>query len=125
MKYLKIENDKGFYWNGTDYVEINKIDKDDLFTLLNAAESNDFEMEPYDETLLGNKAHQIIYENIYTKLEQFVNEKEQFKKEVDILYHDAISKYQVEFKDEDLEEADNIEVDDDASEIDESDDIPF
>lgn len=125
MKYLKIENDKGFYWNGSDYIEIDKINKDNLLSLLNSADSDDFEMEPYDETLLGNKAHQIIYENIYSKLEQFVNEKDQFKKEVDVLYHDAISKYEVEINDEDLEEADDFEIDDLNTEIDESDDIPF
>jgi hypothetical protein len=125
MKYLKIENDRGFYWNGTDYVEIDKINKDDLLSLLNSAENDEFEMELYDETLLGNKAHQIIYENIYSKLDQFVNEKDQFKKEVNTIYQDAISKYEVEVKDEDLEEADNFEIDDDSSEIDESDEIPF
>lgn len=125
MNYLKIENNKGFYWNGSNYVEIDKINKDDLLYLLNSAERDDFEMEPYDEDSLGNKAHQIIYENIYSKLEQFLGEKDQFKNEVNNLYQAAIGKYEVEVKDEDLEEADNFDIDNDDAEIDISDDVPF
>ena len=30
MKYLKIENNKGFYWDGKEYQEIDKIDKNGL-----------------------------------------------------------------------------------------------
>lgn len=123
MKYLKIENDKGFYWNGSEYQEIDKINKDDLLALLSAAEINDFDLDPYDESLLGNKAHQVIYGNIYSKFEQFLNDKSQFKKEVDKLYKEAIAKYSVEIKDNDVEDDGDFEAEDEEDISPE--DLPF
>ena len=101
MKYLKIENNKGFYWDGNAYQDIDKINKDGLLMLLNSVETDDFELDSYDESLLGNKAHQVIYENIHSKLAQFLNDKDQFKTEVSKLYKEAIGKYTVDVKDED------------------------
>lgn len=117
MKYLKIEDNKGFYWDGKRYQEIDKINKDGLFVLLNAAEAEDFELDAYDENLLGNKAHQVIYENIHSKFEQFLNDKDQFKTEVDNSYKEAIGKYSADIQNEKLDDAEEVE-----SEVDESED---
>lgn len=124
MKYLKIESGQGFYWNGNDYQEIGKINRDGLMFLLNAAENDDFEMDAYNESLLANKAHQVIYENIHSKLQDFLNEKNQFKTEVNSIYKDAISKYGI---DNSVNFDDSIETTiDDWSESDiNPDDIPF
>lgn len=124
MRYLKIKNSKGYYWDGSECQEIDKINKEGLLVLLNAAETDDFEMDPYDENLLGNKAHQVIYQNIYLKFKQFLDEKDQFKTEVDNLYKDAISKYSANIKDENLDEIDDLESEDGEEEGD-SDEIPF
>ena len=124
MKYLKIEDKKGLYWDGQNYQEIDKINKDSLLILLNSAESVDFEMDDYKEEDIGNKAHQIIYENIYSKLKQFLNEKDQFVKEVDNLYMEAINKYDVEIKDEECEELDSPKTSINENEI-EVDNSPF
>ena len=118
MKYLKIEDNKGWYLIGKEYQEIDKINKKDLLELLNLAEKEDFEMDAYQESLLGNKAHQIIYENIHNKLEQFLNDKSQFKKEVDEKYKEAISKYSAEISDDE-------EVSSEDEEGINPDDIPF
>jgi hypothetical protein len=129
MKYLKIEDSKGLYWDGSEYQDIDKINKSDLLKLLNSAEANDFELDPYDESLLENKAHQIIYENIYNKLEQFLSDKDQFKREVDELYKEAINKYSVEIKadedvnDEDSEIEGDEDVNDEDSEIEGNEDV--
>lgn len=124
MKYLKIESNQGFYWDGSTYQEIGKINRDGLMFLLNTAESEDFEMDTYDESLLANKAHQIIYENIHSKLRDFLDEKDQFKTEVNSIYKDAISKYGIDNSvsfDEAMETTDG-----DLSESDiDPDDIPF
>lgn len=123
MKYLQIKNNKGQYWDGKKYQDLDKIDKDGLLALLNAAETGDFEMDAYNEDLLGNKAHQVIYENIYLKFQQFLNEKEQFKTEVENLYKEAIGKYSADVKNENLDAVDKVE-----SEEEEElnpDDIPF
>ena len=126
MKYLKIEGKKGLYWDGSQYKEIDKINKDDLLILLNSAEKDDFELDPYEESLIGNRAHQIIYENIYNKLKQF--DKDQFKKEVDKLYKMAINKYSGEVVAEDADDQEiptiESEADEEESEIDIKN-IPF
>ncbi len=124
MKYLKIEDNKGFYWDGEKYQEIDKINKDDLLALLNTAETDDFELDAYDEDLLGNKAHQIIYENIYLKFEQFLNDKNQFKTEVDSLYKKAIGKYSVDIQNKHFDDIGDSESEDKEEEIG-LEDIPF
>lgn len=126
MKYLKIESNKGFYWNGTVYQEIDKISKDDLLTLLNVAESEDFEMDNYDESLIGNKAHQVIYENLHSKFQQFLSDKAHFKNEVDNLYKEAIGKYSVDVESQELDDVGDLE--DESEDKDEEmnpEDIPF
>jgi hypothetical protein len=124
MKYLKIEDNKGFYWDGNKHQEIDKINKDDLLGLLNAAETDEFEVDNYDENLLGNKAHQVIYQNIHSKFEQFLSEKGQFKTEVDNLYKEAVGKYSVNVQNEDLDEIDKLESESGEEEI-APEDIPF
>lgn len=124
MKYLKIEDNKGFYWDGNEYQEIDKINKDGLLVLLNAAETDDFELDAYDENLLGNKAHQVIYENICLKVDQFLNDKSQFKTEVDNLYKEAIGKYSADIQNQNLDDIDDSGNEDDEEEI-SSDDISF
>jgi hypothetical protein len=124
MKYLKIENNKGLYWDGNEHKEIDKIDKDGLLVLLNAAEKDDFQLDSYNEKLLENKAQQVIYENIYLKLEQFLKDKDQFKTEVDKLYKEAIGKYSADVKKEGYDEIDDSESDQDDEEIC-IEDVPF
>lgn len=125
MKYLKIENDKGFYWDGENYQEIDKINKEGLLVLLNAAEKDEFELDDYNEDILANKAHQIIYENIYSKFEQFLDDKEQFKTQVDRLYSEAINKYSANLVGTKFDDIDSIQDEkEDDYEIDPND-LPF
>jgi hypothetical protein len=97
MKYLKIHDNKAYYLKSADsetvWTEIDKINKDDLLTLLNSAISNDFEMDIYSEEILSNKAHQIIYKNIYEKFTSLLTMKDKFKDESESLYKEAIEKY--------------------------------
>lgn len=98
MKYLKIESGKGFYWDGKEYCEIDKINKDNIFNLLDLAGGDDFELDAYKEEDITNEAQKIIYENIYNKFNQFLDNKEQFAVESEELYRAAIGKYSVEMK---------------------------
>ena len=61
--------------------------------LLNKAIDSDFEMDEYKEDILGNKAHQIIYKNIYEKFVTLLANKSRFKDESENLYKDALKKY--------------------------------
>lgn len=130
MKYLKIDNNKGYYWDGNAYQEIDEINKEGIFVLLDAAEKDDFELDPYDEGLIGNRAHQVIYENIYAKFKQFLEDKTIFKNTVDNLYKEAIRKYSADVDNEELEDiTDSVlnEETEGAYESDEidPDDLPF
>ncbi|MFQ6600636.1 hypothetical protein [Flavobacterium sp. C3NV] len=98
MKYLKIENNKGYYIKDiaspTNWTEIDQIEKDDLLNLLDLATNQDFELDAYEETLLGNKAHQIIYKHIVEKFTTFLSNKARFKDEAESLFKIALEKYQ-------------------------------
>ena len=97
MKYLKIEDNKAYYLKEADsetvWTEIDKINKDDLMILLNYAISHDFEMDNYSEDKLANKAHQIIYKNIFEKFTTLLTMKDKFKDESESLYKEALEKY--------------------------------
>lgn len=96
MKYLKIEDGKGYYLiiePEETWIEIGKINKDHLLYLLKEIINKDFEMQEYDEKILSNKAHQIIYKNIYEKFSELALNKNRFKNESENLYKVALEKY--------------------------------
>lgn len=97
MKYLKIDNNKGFYLNkDSEPTEIDKITKEDLMYLLEKAVGEDFEMDLYEEEKISHKAHQIIYKNISEKFSELINDKEKFTDECNNQYKSAINTYQGE-----------------------------
>jgi len=101
MKYLKIENSKGYYQlEPNKWVELDQIGKDDLLTLLDKAINDDFEMDDFDTETLGHKAHQIIYKHLYQKFNELKENKNRFKDESEQLYKSAIEKYSESLKSE-------------------------
>lgn len=94
MIYLKIENNAGkFYKDGT-YETIDKMANDDLWRLANAVmKDDDFQMNVYDEALLPNKAHRIIYKHVYELLTSLQERKEQYKNESELMYKTAYDAY--------------------------------
>lgn len=98
MIYLKIEDNKGFFLKDKespdDWTELDKIEKEDLMRLLDYATEEEFEMDEYNEEILGNKAHQIIYKNLYEKFDNFLSNKNRFKDETDNIFKEALEKYQ-------------------------------
>ena len=95
MKYLKIENSKGHFMSSEgNYLEIDKIDKNELMYLVNKATENDeFEMDEYQESDIGNPAHKIIYKNIYDKFTSLLSNKTRFKDESGQLYTRSFEQY--------------------------------
>ncbi len=94
MKYLKIENSKGYYsLDGKDWSLIDELNKEHLLSLVNLSLSDDFEMDDFDKEKLGHKAHQVIYKNIFDKLSELCRKKNRFKDESESLYKAAIEKY--------------------------------
>lgn len=99
MKYLKIENNKGFYRLDAaveNWTELDLINKDHLLLLLKRASIEDFEMDEYQDSLLQNPAHNIIYKNIHGKFKDFLNNKTRFKDSIEVMYKPAIEKYKIE-----------------------------
>lgn len=95
MEYLKITNNKGkFYRQGEGWVDVDKMSKDDLYQLVNAAlEDEDFGMDEFEEDLLQNPAHKTIYSHIYRQLVDIHSRREEYNDEIDSLYKEAYDKY--------------------------------
>ncbi|MFH6964691.1 hypothetical protein ACHRVK_10010 [Flavobacterium plurextorum] len=98
MKFLKIDENKGYFLKDKTqpniWTEIDQIEKDDLLKLLDYATNENFELDKFEDSILGNKAHQIIYKHLFEKFTAFLLNIDRFKDEADNIYKDAIEKYQ-------------------------------
>lgn len=103
MKFLTIENGQAQYTVDPTVPASKKIDqisKEDLLKLLDLCMKEDeFEMDAFDDILLKNKAHQIIYKNIFQKLEELRKQRIRFSDEMTVMYRTAINKYKAELSD--------------------------
>ena len=94
MKCLKIKNNCGFYsLDGKEWIEIDKINKEDLLKLLEIAVEDDFEMDSFLPDNIANQAHKIIYKHICSKFCDINKNTKRFKDESASLYCEAIEKY--------------------------------
>ena len=96
MIYLKIENGKGYFLNEKgDLQEIHEICKEDLLRLLDSATDSDinFEMDEMKDGNIQNEAHRIIYDSLYRKFKELLENKSRFIDESESLYKDALQKY--------------------------------
>ena len=94
MKYLKIEDNKGYYSiDGENWSPIDEMNKEHLLSLVELSLSGDFEMDDFDKEKLGHKAHQVIYDKIFDKLSELKGKKDRFADETESLYKAAIEKY--------------------------------
>lgn len=97
MKILKIEDGKGLFYCSVakGWKSVDQIDKDGLMRLLDHYLTNDVvQMDPYDEDLISNQAHQIIYKSVFDKFNALNENKDKFKDESDRQYLTAIQKYE-------------------------------
>lgn len=97
MKLLKIENGCGhFRLESGDYSPVDKISKDDLLRLVNVTLSEEIvEFDAYDESMIQNHAHQIIYKSVIRKLQSLQERKQEFVDESARLYLDDYEKYKM------------------------------
>lgn len=97
MKHLKIEEQKGFFKRGENWIAVSELTKDDLLNLAHAAvEEEDFETDAYDEASLPNPAQRIIYQRICSQLNELHSRRADFQEEVKNVYKEAYSKYCIE-----------------------------
>lgn len=96
MKCLKIDNGKGYFlWNDNEFKEIDSIGKDDILRLLDIAtdETQVFEMDVMDDSLLMNEAHRIIYRSLSQKYTEVMENKKRFSDESRNMFKEALDKY--------------------------------
>ena len=95
MKLLKIENSCGhFLLESGDYSPIDKISKDDLLRFVNITLSEELvEFDAYDESMIQNHAHQVIYKSVIRKLQSLQERKQEFVDESARLYLEDYEKY--------------------------------
>lgn len=99
MKCLEIKKGKGYFLNvDGKMVELDKMKKDDLLYLLDIATDSekDFEMDDIQQCKLDNQAHKVIYENLYDKFLDLLQNRTRFYDESVALYKDALQKYKKE-----------------------------
>ena len=98
MTLLKINNNKGmFSTDGTNYVEIEKISKDDIYKIFEIILNEDeITIEESNDTdkKISSPAQNIIYNNIYEKVKEVILEKEDIKSFDDDIYYEAMKKYE-------------------------------
>ena len=77
-------------------VKILEITKDDILKVLEYIYNNDdVELEEYDKDRIVNEAEKIVYENLYSKLNSFKENKQTLKNEIDDLFKDLEEKYKI------------------------------
>jgi hypothetical protein len=94
MKLLKIEADIGYFLDDKGgFVTIDKITKDDLLRLVDHALTEEVEFDEYKDEYIKNHAHQIVYKNIFDKLNGLKERKQEFKDQSERLYLQEYEKY--------------------------------
>lgn len=93
MKLLKIDKGMGYFLKDKDYKTVDNITKEDLLNLVHASLGGDIIIDRYDEMLIKNQAHQIIYRSICSKLIDLNNRRDNFFDEKSRIYLDEYNKY--------------------------------
>lgn len=98
MKLLKIENGVGKFYSfeRKEYVEITLISGETLLKLVDyVIENDDFEFDPYNKDEIKNAVQDIVYKDIFEKLNQLKDQKKSIVDEIENKYADASNKYLV------------------------------
>lgn len=95
MKLLRIVDEKGEYINASrEYVSVESLTKEDLLRIVKAVydkDENDY--DPYVEATIKNKAQDIIYKNVSSKLDEIKINRDHIKAEIEHQFKDAFEKY--------------------------------
>jgi hypothetical protein len=96
MKLLKADDNQGYFLiEGDEFSLIDQITKEDLLRLAELVlEEDEVEFDPYDDEVIKNEAHRILYGNILEKLEELRARREEFVEQRDGLYREAYEQYQ-------------------------------
>ena len=96
MKLLRINNNNGeFSTDGKEYKEMEQITKEDIFEIIQKVMSIDkIEVDPINEdNKINSPAQKIIYENIFKKINELKQSKNDIIEECERKYKAAFDKY--------------------------------
>ncbi|MBN2211729.1 MAG: hypothetical protein JW709_10080 [Sedimentisphaerales bacterium] len=94
MKLLKADSSKGFFLaDDGSYREIDEITKEDLLRLMRNVLKDEVEFDEYDEDVIKNQAHQVVYKSIYRNLQLLKDRKQEYVDESDRLYLEDYKRY--------------------------------
>lgn len=101
MKLLKAEDSQGHFLNEDgEFSLIDEVTKEDLLRLAEMVlEEDDVEFDQYDEDLIKNEAHRILYRNVLEKLQDLRSRREEFFEARDRLFQTAYEEYLDELTD--------------------------
>lgn len=74
-------------------LEVDKVDRNSSLYLINLVINSEVEIETYDESLILNKVHQIIYKEISQKILTLNTSKLTLLSNIDTEYAELINKY--------------------------------
>ncbi len=94
MKLLKADSNQGFFLaEDGNYRVIDQITKEDLLRLVRSVLSDDAEFDEYDEEVINNQAHQVVYKSIYRNLQSLKERRQEFIDESERLYIEDYKRY--------------------------------
>lgn len=94
MKLLKIESNCGHFLNASgSYDPIDKITKEDLLRMVNIILNDSVEFDVFDENLIKNQAHQVVYKSLYDNLRSLQGRKAAFIDESERMYLEDYKRY--------------------------------
>lgn len=98
MKLLRISDSTGhFLGYDKQFLPIDRITKDDLLRLANLTlGENEVEFDEYDEQVLKNQAHRVIYKSVVQKLQDLRMRKKQFADQAARLFYEEYDRYRQE-----------------------------
>ncbi|MDD4778683.1 MAG: hypothetical protein PHV53_10410 [Fermentimonas sp.] len=97
MKLLKLDSNQGFFLaEDGNYCAIDEITKEDLLRLVRCVLNDDVEFDEYDEEVIKNQAHQVVYKSIYRNLQSLKERRQEFIDEAERLYLDDYKRYTAE-----------------------------
>ena len=98
MMLLKVENNVGkFSTDGVNFIEIEKISKDDILKIFEKVLNQDsvtIEMSNEEDKKINSPAQKIIYDNIYEKISEIISERDEINSFDNDEYGIAMKKYQ-------------------------------
>ncbi|MBQ6510348.1 hypothetical protein IJI94_00015 [Candidatus Saccharibacteria bacterium] len=103
MELLKIENNKGLFLRNNSYISVKEIEREDLLDILDKIYEDDSfivaKIPKEDIDTINDLAEKIIFENVYSKIFDYYNNKSNLRSEIDGLFKDFEQKYSEDLND--------------------------